>query len=206
MEVEWTAVVAAAALFIMGATSPGPSLAVVVRNTIIGGRSRGISCALGHGLGFGFYAVAAVFGLVVIMETNPSLFTILQLIGVVVLIWMGIGLLRAKSETYETQDSKRDGFFEGFFIAFFNPKIAVFMLAVLASVLEPGMAEGTKWVLAILGMSIDAVWYVIVAVALTTGGILEKMKSKQVLFHQITGATMLALAIWVIIKQYQDYF
>ena len=55
-------------------------------------------------------------------------------------------------------------------------------------------------------MSIDAVWYVIVAVALTTGGILEKMKRKQVLFHQITGATMLALAIWVIIKQYQDYF
>ena len=206
MEVEWAAVVAAAALFIMGATSPGPSLAVVVRNTIIGGRSRGISCALGHGLGFGFYAVAAVFGLVVIMETNPSLFTILQLIGVVVLIWMGIGLLRAKSETYEILDSKRDGFFEGFFIAFFNPKIAVFMLAVLASVLEPGMAEGTKWVLAILGMSIDAVWYVIVAVALTTGGILEKMKQKQVLFHQITGATMLALAIWVIIKQSQDYF
>ena len=206
MEVEWSAVAAAAALFIMGATSPGPSLAVVVRNTIIGGRSRGISCALGHGLGFGFYAVAAVFGLVVIMETNPSLFTILQLIGVVVLIWMGIGLLRAKSETYEILDSKRDGFFEGFFIAFFNPKIAVFMLAVLASVLEPGMAEGTKWVLAILGMSIDAVWYVIVAVALTTGGILEKMKRKQVLFHQITGATMLALAIWVIIKQYQDYF
>ena len=80
------------------------------------------------------------------------------------------------------------------------------MLAVLASVLEPGMAEGTKWVLAILGMSIDAVWYVIVAVALTTGGILEKMKQKQVLFHQITGATMLALAIWVIIKQSQDYF
>jgi len=26
------------------------------------------------------------------------------------------------------------------------------------------------------------------------------------LFHQITGATMLALALWVIIKQYQAYF
>ena len=40
----------------MGAVSPGPSLVVVLRNTITGGRMQGIMTGLGHGLGFGIYA------------------------------------------------------------------------------------------------------------------------------------------------------
>ena len=77
------AISAAAVMFILGATSPGPSLAVVLRNTMIGGRSRGLSCAIGHGIGFGCYAAAVVFGLVTIMTEMPTLFTVLQIIGIV---------------------------------------------------------------------------------------------------------------------------
>jgi threonine/homoserine/homoserine lactone efflux protein len=202
MVVEWAAVAAASALFVAGATSPGPSLAIVVRNTIIGGRSRGMACAIGHGIGFGFYAVAAVFGLVVLMETLPNLFFTLQMLGVVFLLWMGVNLLRAKHEEVQEHESKRKGFMEGFMIAFLNPKIAVFMLFVLAAVLEPGMAEGTKWVIAALGAGIDATWYLIVAAILTSGTLLEKMKENQVRFHQFTGILMISLAIWVLIRQF----
>ena len=91
---------------------------------------------------------------------------------------------------------------EGFMIAFLNPKIAVFMLFVLAAVLEPGMAEGTKWVIAALGAGIDATWYLIVAAILTSGTLLEKMKENQVRFHQFTGILMISLAIWVLIRQF----
>ena len=44
----------------MGAISPGPSLAVVLRNTISGGRAGGIMTAIGHGIGFSVYAFVAV--------------------------------------------------------------------------------------------------------------------------------------------------
>ncbi|MCS5525794.1 MAG: LysE family translocator [Candidatus Poseidoniaceae archaeon] len=202
MVVEWAAVAAATALFVAGATSPGPSLAIVVRNTIIGGRSRGMACAIGHGIGFGFYAVAAVFGLVVLMETQPDLFFFLQMLGVVFLLWMGINLLRAEHEEIQEHESKRKGFMEGFMIAFLNPKIAVFMLFVLAAVLEPGMAEGTKWVIAALGAGIDATWYLIVATILTSGTILERMKENQVRFHQVTGILMISLATWVLVRSF----
>ena len=37
----------------MGAMSPGPSLAVVLRNTISGGRTQGVMTGIGHGIGFG---------------------------------------------------------------------------------------------------------------------------------------------------------
>ena len=200
MEIQWAVITAAAVMFILGATSPGPSLAVVLANTIKGGRSRGIACALGHGLGFGFYASAAVFGLIILMEQSPILFTILQLTGVVFLIWMGISLFKAKAEEFKQHESKRKGFTEGFLIAFLNPKIAVFMLLVLASFLDAEMSEATKWILAFMGMTIDATWYIIVAVVLTKGGFIEKMKNNQVRFNQITGIVMISLAIWVLWK------
>ena len=46
----WEAVLTAGTFFILGATSPGPSLMVVLRNTLIGGRRQGVACAVGMGI------------------------------------------------------------------------------------------------------------------------------------------------------------
>ena len=190
------AISAAAVMFILGATSPGPSLAVVLRNTMMGGRSRGLSCAIGHGIGFGFYAAAVVFGLVTIMTELPTLFTILQVIGIGFLLYLGYGIYVADATKLDYEGGNREGFVEGFFIAFLNPKIAVFMLAVLSSVLDPGMSSETKWVIAIMGMSIDTIWYMLVALVLSNSNVLTKIQDNQVIMNRITGVLMLGLAIW----------
>ena len=195
-----TAISAAAVMFILGATSPGPSLAVVLRNTMIGGRSRGLACAVGHGIGFGFYAVSVVFGLVVIMENNPDVFTLMQIIGGLFLLYLGIGMIRSEETVIVQSEGKREGFFEGFFIAFLNPKIAVFMLAVLSSVLDPSMSNDTKWIIAGMGMTIDTVWYVIVALLLSKSTILAKIEQNQRSLNIATGVLMIGLAIWTAYK------
>ena len=41
--------VALATVFCLGAMSPGPSLAVVLRNTLAGGRTQGVMTGVGHG-------------------------------------------------------------------------------------------------------------------------------------------------------------
>ena len=187
-------------MFILGATSPGPSLAVILRNTMIGGRSRGLACAVGHGIGFGFYAVSVVFGLVVIMEKNPDIFTLMQIIGGFFLLYLGIGMIRSEAKVIVQSEGKREGFFEGFFIAFLNPKIAVFMLAVLSSVLDPSMSNDTKWVIAGMGMTIDTVWYVIVALLLSKSTILAKIEQNQRSLNVATGVLMIGLAIWTAYK------
>ena len=195
-----TAISAAAVMFILGATSPGPSLAVILRNTMIGGRSRGLACAVGHGIGFGFYAVSVVFGLVVIMEKNPDVFTLMQIIGGLFLLYLGIGMIRSEATVIVQSEGKREGFFEGFFIAFLNPKIAVFMLAVLSSVLDPSMSSDTKWIIAGMGMTIDTVWYVIVALLLSKSTILAKIERNQRSLNVATGVLMIGLAIWTAYK------
>tara|TARA_X000001036_G_C20610234_1_gene778699 strand:+ start:760 stop:1368 length:609 start_codon:yes stop_codon:yes gene_type:complete len=194
--VDITAISAAAVMFILGATSPGPSLAVVLRNTMIGGRSRGLACAVGHGIGFGFYAVSVVFGLVAIMDSNPNLFTLMQILGGLFLLYLGIEIIRSEEKEIEHSEGKREGFVEGFFIAFLNPKIAVFMLAVLSSVLDPSMSSETKWIIAGMGMTIDTVWYVLVALVLSNSSMLTKIEKNQRLLNLITGILMICLAIW----------
>jgi threonine/homoserine/homoserine lactone efflux protein len=187
-------------MFILGATSPGPSLAVVLRNTMIGGRSRGLACAVGHGIGFGFYAVSVVFGLVAIMDSNPNLFTLMQILGGLFLLYLGIEIIRSEEKEIQHSEGKREGFIEGFFIAFLNPKIAVFMLAVLSSVLDPSMSSDTKWIIAGMGMTIDTVWYVLVALILSNSSMLTKIENNQRLLNQITGVLMIGLAIWTAYK------
>ncbi len=197
---DLTAIAAAAIMFILGATSPGPSVAVVLRNTMIGGRARGLSCAVGHGIGFGFYAISVVFGLVIIMEKYPDVFTIMQSIGIFFLLYLGKSMLSAEVQEIQQSKSNRDGFLEGFFIAFLNPKIAVFMLAVLSTVLDPSMNSETKWVIAGLGMTIDTVWYVLVALVLSNSSILTRIQNNQRILNLITGLLMIGLAIWTAVR------
>jgi len=193
----WEAILAAGLFFALGATSPGPSLIVVLRNTLIGGRRQGVACAVGHGLGFGIYAGSAVFGLILLLENSPNVFLLLQIIGAVLLVWYGITMWTAKVDALEDVDIKatnhqRQGFTEGFAIAFFNPKIALFLVAVLAQVLKPGMGFETKLAIGALGMTIDTLWYVLVALVLTGTPILEKLRENGELVYKAT-----AIALWV---------
>ena len=45
---------------LLGAMSPGPSLAVIIRNSISFSRLSGIITSIGHGLGIGVYSTVTV--------------------------------------------------------------------------------------------------------------------------------------------------
>tara|TARA_B100000767_G_C19713639_1_gene513919 strand:- start:523 stop:1203 length:681 start_codon:yes stop_codon:yes gene_type:complete len=194
--IAWEAIFAAGVFFVLGATSPGPSLIVVLRNTLIGGRRQGVACAVGHGVGFGIYAGSAVFGLILLLENAPNVFLVLQILGVVLLVWYGVMMWTSDINALQDFDSEsvgknRQGFVEGFAIAFFNPKIALFLVAVLAQVLKSGMGIETKLAIGLLGMAIDMGWYMIVAVVLTGTPVLEKLREKGDIVYKAT-----AIALW----------
>ena len=193
---DWGAIGIAAIVLLMGAASPGPSLAVVVRNTSIGGRVGGVLCALGHGLGFGLYAVLAVVGLVTLITQWTLAFLLLQALGVVLLLYLGWNTLRragGASAAHAAGSSR--AFAEGFTIAFANPKIALFFIAVFAAVLEPGMSRHTQSLIALTGWFIDTCWYLLVALALSTPQAQAWLRRNGKRFDQAMGAVLIALAI-----------
>ena len=190
---ELGAWVALATVFALGAVSPGPSLAVVIRNTVTGGRSQGIATGLGHGLGFGIYAFLAAAGIATALSTNTHVEQALKWGGAVLLLWLGTSFLRhALSEKDTILDSERKytssgkiGFFQGFSIALLNPKIMAWMLALYAPFIEADLHMRTLIGMGLLGMTIDGAWYVTVAMTLATGERVERLKSNA---HLIDGA------------------
>ena len=201
----WEAILTAGTFFILGAASPGPSLMVVLRNTMIGGRRQGVACAVGHGIGFGLYAGSAVFGLIVLLEQAPDIFLLLQIIGVALLVWYGWKMWTSTIDTTSSDNDDanirhRQGFTEGFAIAFFNPKIALFLVAVLAQVLEADMSFASKAAVGLLGMTIDTLWYIVVALMLTGTSRLDALKSNAQLIHRITALVLWGFALSVFFR------
>ena len=136
---ELGAWVALATVFALGAMSPGPSLAVVLRNTMAGGRSQGVATGLGHGLGFGLYAFTAALGIATALAANDSVGLVLKWGGTAILLWLGVTFLRHAAAGPNSQDiddnhgpSDTAGFVQGFSIAILNPKILAWMLALYA--------------------------------------------------------------------------
>ena len=190
---ELSAWVALATVFTVGAISPGPSLAVVLRNTMSGGRSQGIATGIGHGIGFGIYAFLAALGIATALSANEDVETFLRVGGVLILLWLGTTFLRhafagpRKQADPEVSHGPSDkaGFVQGFSIALLNPKIMAWMLALYVPFIEAGSSLETLLGMGLMGMVIDGTWYVTVATVLTSGDRAEMLRSKA---HVIDGA------------------
>jgi len=186
----------------MGAISPGPSLAVVLRNTISGGRVHGVMTGVGHGLGLGLYAFIAVMGLSSLLLSNEKIFHTLQLSGALVLIYLAYNMIIHKpsesSEIYESSGSR--GFIEGFLIAFLNPKILVFLIAIFSQFINTDISTLDRFVIAIIAGIIDTTWYVLVALVLAGTSFIEQIRANAVLIDRSIGVVLALLAILLIIK------
>jgi threonine/homoserine/homoserine lactone efflux protein len=100
----------------------------------------------------------------------------------------------------EEMASRAQGFGEGFAIAFFNPKIALFLVAVLAQVLQPDMNLTSKAAVGLLGMLIDTLWYIIVALVLTGTPWLDKLKQRATAIHRITALILWGFSVSVVLQ------
>ena len=186
----------------MGAISPGPSLAVVLRNTISGGRTQGVMTGIGHGLGLGIYAFIAVMGLSSLLLANEQIFNLLQWAGALVLIWLGFNMITHNSSvpSKEHEGSRHRGFLEGFMIAFLNPKILVFLVAVFSQFINPDITNLGRFIMALMAGVIDSTWYVLVAAVLAGTPIVDKLRVNAVMIDRSIGVVLIMLAILLIVK------
>ena len=118
----WLSLLAICAL---GALSPGPSLALVVKNTLHGGQSQGIATAISHGIGVGLYALATATGIGIVIVQSPEVFSLVQYAGAAFLLYLGIKALFSKKlainvDQQTTTQQQVNGWRDGFLVAFFK--------------------------------------------------------------------------------------
>ena len=187
-----------------GAISPGPSLAVVIRNTITGGRAQGIMTGLGHGIGLTIYAFIAVMGLSSMLIGNQTLFVSVQIAGSFWLIWIGCNMIlsSSKESSKKNVDSRKRGFVEGFMISFLNPKILVFFVAVFSQFIHKELTNIDKTIIVMVAGVIDTFWYVFVAILLAGSRFIDKIKKYSVWIDRFTGVLLIGLSFAIIIRTF----
>jgi len=163
----------AGALFI-NSSSPGPSVAALVARVLTGGWRGVMPLLAAMWLGEALWLTAAVFGLSVMAQTFYWAFVILKYLGVAYLIYLAYRMWTAPSEVKDgalpAGDSSWRLFFTGMAITLGNPKIMVFYLALLPSIVDlvrislMGWMELTVTMVAVI-VAVDLTWVMIAAQA-----------------------------------------
>ncbi|MEO7497626.1 MAG: LysE family translocator [Massilia sp.] len=125
---------------------PGPdSLLIMTRSATQGWRA-GAMAALGIGAGTFVHIFAAALGLSAILATSATAFTVVKLIGAAYILYMAIGLLRAKRGAAQTTPVLpalpfARIFAQGFLTNVLNPKVALFFLAFVPQFIDAHAAD-----------------------------------------------------------------
>ena len=124
--------------------TPGPdSLFIMARSATQGWRAGFVAC-WGVGSGVFVHVFAAALGLSALLATSATAFGVVKVVGAAYLMWIGLGMLRAKGgREPDTVDAVprviayRDIFRQGFLTNVLNPKVALFFLAFVPQFIAP---------------------------------------------------------------------
>lgn len=134
-----TFVAASAALILV----PGPAQALVLANTLTGGRRAGALTAVGLNVGTLAHAAAAALGLSALLATSALAFAVVKYVGAAYLIYLGIQALRSRSgkepSTAKAASSpaSKAPLTQAILAGTLNPKVALFFLAFLPQFVDP---------------------------------------------------------------------
>ena len=196
---EW---ISLAGICFAGAASPGPSLAVVLGAVISGGRTHGVIAAWAHATGVGLYATLTVFGISTVITLIPGLFRGIQVAGALYLLWLAAKLLRSTGDPVDPGREIAGRAFgaarDGFAVAFLNPKLAVFMLALFSQFIKPDASIATTALLIGTATTVDGVWYTLITVLVGQQRWLDVLRRNAGLMDRVFGVLIAAVALSIL--------
>ena len=197
-----------AAICLIGAMSPGPSMALIIRNSIKYGRLSGILFSLGHAIGIGIYATVSVLGLQFILINNLFLFNAIQFCGSVFLLILGMLFLRdtAHNLSLENEQKNVNSFMQGFAISILNPKILIWFAAIFSQFIEISSTNFVKLVMVLIALSIDGLWYIILTIVVTGFGLKQFLEHNTNIIQKISGVVLISISIIILHKTLSPYF
>ena len=166
---------------LLGAMSPGPSMIVVINNAIFKGKSNGILAAIGHGLGIGIYALFAVIGIGLIIETNILLFKTIKVLSIIFLFYLGVqAIIKKKDIDFQDNNlhSNAKSFLQGLTISILNPKILIWFIAIYSQFMSESNDYFLNISLIIIASIVDASWYLFLVFLVTSKVIFKIIKTK----------------------------
>lgn len=121
---------------------PGPTIMLVVSYALGNGSKSGLATVPGVALGDFTAMTVSLLGAGAVLAASATLFTTLKFAGAAYLIWLGIGLWRAKPDLggpvrASDKAGRKRMFWNAYIVTTLNPKGIIFFIAFLPLFVEP---------------------------------------------------------------------
>jgi threonine/homoserine/homoserine lactone efflux protein len=184
--------------------TPGQDTALVIRNTLSGGRRAGFFTGVGIAVGQQGWTLVAAVGLTALLVTSEPVFLAIRLFGAAYLIWLGAGSLWAAFRGHEHEAtvvgvgsrSTARSFRQGAISNLSNPKMAIFFTSLMPPFLPAGIPPFAGFLLLGAIFSTMAVaWLAGYAVVVERAGDRLRQGPLRRALDTITGVILVALGI-----------
>ena len=124
---------------------PGPSVFMVIGQSLSRGTRAAIACIMGDLAGGVIVMTASYLGLGLLLASSSIAFMALKWAGVIYMAWLGVMQIRAAHDLLEIKPlstaSARGNLGAGFLTGVLNPKAIMFYMAFLAQFIEPSALQ-----------------------------------------------------------------
>ncbi|MEY4900918.1 MAG: hypothetical protein RI895_1340 [Actinomycetota bacterium] len=188
---------------------PGPSVMFVIARAVAWGRLTALLTALGNALGMLLLSVFIAVGLGPLLQRYELLLIVVQVLGGLYLIHLGIDAWRHRQEhaddmvkIEEVKPSSYQILRQGFTVGALNPKALVFFSAVFPQFVDPDVGSITIQLLIFgaifttLALVLDGTWGVLVG---SSRDWFVTSRNRLVFLRTVGAVVMMALGVGVII-------
>lgn len=194
----------------LGAMAPGVSLAVITRHTLHGGHRAGVVAAVAHAVAVGLWALATVAGLALLFRQHPLLEQLFGVFGAACLLWLAARSWRLSqlppAELAPTPANLHGAAQDGFMVAFVNPRVALFFLALFSQFLSADVGTAARAQMVATATLVDGGWYALVAILLGRSRLLPWLRQHHHWLEKITALLMVLVAAGVLLEVAQPLF
>ncbi|MEU0950689.1 LysE family translocator [Streptomyces canus] len=188
--------------------TPGPDMALVLRNGARGGAHGAWWTGLGCCAGVAVHAAAAVVGLSALLAASAAAFTVVKLVGAGYLIYLGLtalwhsrrGIPRdvEQASVARAPVERRAAFKQGMWSNLLNPKIALIFLTLLPQFVAEGEPRfRTTAELALIFLAWAVLWWRLFSLLIAGLGTFLSKTRVQTAFEKVTGTVLIALGLRV---------
>ncbi len=206
----WLEFAKVAIAHLLAVASPGPDLAIVLRQSLARGRRAALWTSVGVGAGILLHVSYSLLGLGLLLRGSPLWFTVAKYAGAAYLAWIGVQALRSRARPADTLErsvsldtpvSARGAFVTGFLTNALNPKATLFFIALFATVISshtPRLIQAGYglWMAVMTGL-----WFSAVAVVLTRPRVRQAYVSHGHWIDRALGVVFVGFAVSLLLAQ-----
>lgn len=192
-----------ALVHLLAVASPGPDFAIIVRQSLVYGKTTALWSSFGVGCGILIHVFYSLLGIGLVISQSVVAFSILKVMGALYLIYIGVKALRAKPLAGglqlepESQPAlgRRRAIWVGFLTNGLNPKATLFFLSLFTVVINPETPRLIQSFYGIYMAVATAIWFCGVSLFFSHPRIRNTFQKLGHWLERLTGIVLIGLGI-----------